>query len=64
MTHIFLKLAKRALFQEVPALPSDARYDSFSGLWTLDGRTMAKMPSLDQVSKKFDIETGEDRKGQ
>jgi hypothetical protein len=64
LVHILLKFAKRGPFREVPELPPNACYDSLSGLWTIDGQFMAKMPDLDRSTKKFDIETGEDRKGQ
>jgi len=64
LSHLLIKYAKRAATQGIPALPVAARYDTVLGLWMLEGALIAKMPELDRATKKEDIETGEDRKGE
>jgi len=45
---------------EAPSLPADAAYDAVSGCWQ-SGNGQAFEPA---TTKKQDIETGEDMKGQ
>jgi hypothetical protein len=58
--HILLQLALRRPHLEVPNLPSDAVYDAVTGCWQ-GGDGQAFAPA---TTKKQDIETGEDQKGQ
>jgi hypothetical protein len=58
--HILLQHAVRRSHVDAPALPADAAYDAVSGCWqTEDGQAFELA-----TTKKQDIETGEDMKGQ
>jgi hypothetical protein len=58
--HILLQLASRRPHVEAPVLPTDASYDAVTGCWH-SGDGHAFSPA---TTKKQDIETGEDQKGQ
>ncbi len=58
--HILLQLAVRRPHTDVPSLPADAAYDAVAGCWQA-GNGEAFQPA---TTKKQDIETGEDMKGQ
>jgi hypothetical protein len=48
-------------------MPERAVYDLFAGCWFLDGVPLVTAEGTKlgpPMSKKFDIETGEDRKGE
>ncbi|MFP1133140.1 hypothetical protein [Asticcacaulis sp. W401b] len=45
-------------------MPDHARYDLSSGLWRGDNGLLAYDPETETNTKKMDIETGEDQKGQ
>ena len=64
MTHLLLKTSKRSRRRETPDLPPGAQYDVRFGMWTMEGTLLAKLPILQRATKKADIETGEDQKGQ
>mgnify|MGYP001137650856 FL=1 len=46
-------------------MPTGARYDVADGVWIgVAGEILALDPRTDQQTKKMDVETGEDQKGQ
>ncbi len=64
--HVLLKRATRRRYTEAPRLPSDAIYDSKAGYWKQAGAAMVRTREFaySRVSKKCDLETGEDQKGE
>lgn len=64
MSHILLRHAKRVASPAIPRIPSRANYDSVVGVWRLGEVMLARDPAVIKVSKKEDIETGEDLKGE
>jgi hypothetical protein len=64
MSHPLINLAKRTVFCDQPQTPSEAIYDPDLGIWKIFGGMLARTPRFAIVSKKKDIETGEDNKGQ
>ena len=64
MTHILERKAKITKVGNVTA-SEDSTYDTVAGLWrNKDQGIAAYDPGNDRVSKKMDVETGEDLKGQ
>jgi hypothetical protein len=57
--HILIQRAVRRPHVEAPSLPADAVYDAVSGCWQSGGQ-----PFELATTKKQDVETGEDMKGQ
>lgn len=58
--HILLQLAVRRPHEDAPILPADASYDAVLGCWQApDGQAFEFA-----TTKKNDVETGEDMKGQ
>ncbi len=64
MPHPLLKLARRVVFRAQPPMPPQATYNLTEGVWKLSSVLLARSPEFELVSKKKDIETGEDNKGQ
>lgn len=61
--HVLLENARRSKYQEHPTLPVEAVYDAVNGLWQLlAGGAAVAFPR--QATKKNDVETGEDMKGE
>lgn len=64
MTHILERKAKTTKIETVTA-SEDSTYDTIAGVWrNKDQGIVAYEPGNDRVSKKMDVETGEDLKGQ
>lgn len=64
MTHILERKAKVTKIKLVTA-SDDSTYDTVAGLWRNTDQSIAAYdPGNDKVSKKMDVETGEDLKGQ
>jgi hypothetical protein len=61
--HLLLKFARRVTASKTLQLPSDASYDAVLGAWFFKGVLLGKNPGFELMSKKEDVETGEDRKG-
>lgn len=62
--HPLLRHARRSLVNGEAVRPTNAIYDYVQGLWNgPNGPLCDDPPNLPQ-SKKFDVETGEDQKGQ
>ena len=45
-------------------MPDDVEYDAARGYWTRDGVPLVRMQGARPATKKADIETGEDMKGE
>lgn len=67
MSHLLLEVAIRTRHRTTPDIPPAATYDAVSGYWMLDGKALIRTPGCrlgGPSSKKNDMETGEDQKGQ
>ena len=62
--HILITRAMRTPHREFPDLPEDIEYDAVAGYWRKNGLPLATVASSKQLTKKNDIETGEDMKGE
>lgn len=64
--HILLEYSTRRKHAEVPDLPDDAIYDHSAGFWIQRGRPLVETAEFqnNRASKKCDLETGEDQKGE
>lgn len=64
MDHILIKYAKRKPFADLPKMPKGAIYDKEKGYWVInDSPLTATADFQKQQTKKCDLETGEDQKG-
>jgi len=61
--HILQREAKATELREIDG-PSDAVYDFAAGVWRGKNGLIAYDPRHGQTTKKNDLETGEDQKGQ
>lgn len=61
--HILERRAKASALRSNSA-PRDGIYDFAAGVWRGPSGLLAYDPAIDQMSKKNDLETGEDQKGQ
>lgn len=61
--HVLHRLAKTTPLNSNTA-PEGAYYDFVAGVWQREGRAIALDPNNKVTTKKADIETGEDQKGQ
>lgn len=64
--HVLIALAKRKLYAAIPDMPEGCSYDYDRGLWTKANDVLVSHDSEFgvQVTKKCDVETGEDQKGE
>lgn len=62
--HVLKAGARRSQTREAPPLPDGATYDEALGAWRGTAGLLAYDPDQERVSKKNDVETGEDQKGQ
>jgi hypothetical protein len=62
--HPLRKNAVASPRRDHPPLPDDARFDSVAGVWRTERGLLADDKEFDRTSKKMDLETGEDEKGQ
>jgi hypothetical protein len=65
--HVLLAAATRRRHRAVPEMPEGATYNVASGCWMLGGVALVRTPGSRlgaPSSKKNDIETGEDQKGE
>ena len=64
--HILIKYATIFPYKEKPDLPKDAIYDEAKGYWIINNKPLISMKEYndDPVTKKCDMETGEDLKGE
>ncbi|WP_017958501.1 hypothetical protein [Rhizobium leguminosarum] len=62
--HVLLTTALVSTVRDEIPLPEGAKYDVALGAWRGDSGLLAFDPDTDRVSKKQDVETGEDQKGQ
>ena len=63
--HILEVLAVRSLARDSTPMPTGCQYDFSAGIWKSEqGAALALDPTFEQQTKKMDLETGEDQKGQ
>lgn len=62
--HPLIRTARRTKVDEELCRPKSATYDFAGGVWRDSGGLLSNAPGRIPQSKKFDIETGEDAKGQ
>lgn len=65
--HILLRTASSAMRSQKPEAPQGCHYDPIVGAWILDGSETLLVETSDRSlprTKKNDIETGEDQKGE
>lgn len=63
--HILQMLAMTSPARDATPMPTEAWYDFAVGVWKGEGGdVLALNPALEQQTKKMDLETGEDQKGQ
>lgn len=64
--HILIKIAKKAPHGLQRSMPTGAYYDSEKGYWKMADKSLVsyQSPFGALVSKKCDVETGEDQKGE
>ena len=65
--HFLLRTASSARRRNTSAVPRDCIYDPVLGAWILEGTTTLLVETPQRVlpaTKKNDIETGEDQKGE
>lgn len=62
--HPLLNTTRRTLAHGDAAYPQGATYDFRSGVWTGPNGPLCDDDERQMVSKKNDLETGEDQKGQ
>jgi len=64
--HVLIKFAKKKPFSEQPTMPDEAAYNPIKGYWIKSGDSLVSYTSEFGIlgTKKCDIETGEDQKGE
>jgi hypothetical protein len=63
--HVLLEFATRRPFCELPHMPDGATYETQGGCWKVNGTPLVNLSTFqDQQTKKCDLETGEDMKGE
>lgn len=60
--HIMITSAIRQPNPETPEMPAGAVYNPSRGYWMKDGKPMVADPRYRTMTKKRDLETGEDEK--
>ncbi|MNV89538.1 hypothetical protein D3C71_1838410 [compost metagenome] len=62
--HVLRRTAVASKARDETPMPLDATYDTVAGVWRGRGGPLASDPAFERGTKKNDIETGEDQKGQ
>lgn len=62
--HILIETAVRTPHQSVPEIPEGAYYDPSRGYWLYQGSPWTLSRAHKMLTKKADIETGEDQKSE
>ncbi|HXW24966.1 MAG TPA: hypothetical protein VEK73_09480 [Xanthobacteraceae bacterium] len=63
--HILITTATRKRRRAIPELAPGTAYDIQAGCWMVDGMPLVGLGHVPpQSTKKFDLETGEDQKGE
>ena len=62
--HILIEVASRTRIRRKPEIPPDAHFDSVRGLWVRREAPWIHLEGSLSASKKNDMETGEDLKGE
>ncbi len=64
MAHAVLRNARSVQYREAPDVPLSAVYDAALGVWMMGRALLARDGNFKLQTKKKDVETGEDQKGQ
>jgi hypothetical protein len=66
MDHVLIKNAKRKPYTNKPVMPNGVRYDKEKGFWVINDSPFVDSDEFkeQQGTKKCDVETGEDQKGE
>lgn len=62
--HVLITRASRSRHQDRPTIPAGVEYDAVAGYWLKDGEPLWTTSDAKPLTKKQDIETGEDMKGE
>lgn len=64
--HVLIKVSKKSPHNNQVTMPCDAVYDKEKGYWQVAGEKLVsyQSPYGAAITKKNDIETGEDQKGE
>lgn len=64
--HLLIEFAKRKPFQQTPDMPEGSEFDHTRGIWMYENKPLVSHSSKfgTQATKKCDMETGEDQKGE
>ncbi len=64
--HLLIQLAKRKPFLQTPEMPEGSAFDHKRGIWMYENEPLVSHKSKfgTQATKKCDMETGEDQKGE
>jgi hypothetical protein len=64
--HVLLEYSTRRKHADVPNLPAGSHYNEEVGYWIADGLPLVRTREFREhsFSKKCDLETGEDQKGE
>jgi hypothetical protein len=62
--HPLVRNARSSVVDDLAVRPQNAKYDFARGLWLGPKGLLCEDPNHIPQSKKFDVETGEDQKGQ
>ena len=64
LMHILRRTAVASVARDETPMPADAAYDTAIGVWRGADGPLALDPAFERSTKKNDVETGEDQKGQ
>ncbi|MCB5196918.1 hypothetical protein [Deefgea salmonis] len=64
--HLLIRLAKRKPYHQTPEMPEGSFFNNTRGLWIKNNNPLIQHSSEFgvQATKKCDLETGEDQKGE
>lgn len=62
--HFLIANAVRSQYRQSPPIPADVFYDAKRGYWLCQGQPWVLSDGVQPLTKKADIETGEDEKGE
>lgn len=62
--HILRSRALESVARDETPMPEDAKYDVRAGVWRGDSGLLAYDVKQESITKKNDVETGEDQMGQ
>ncbi len=63
--HLLVSLSTRKPYKEAPQMPKGSTYDNTLGMWLYNNSPLIEDSQFEtQSTKKCDMETGEDQKGE